>query len=104
MNSIGGQTFAKGLLEWNLPPLRFENVGWPSFYITWARASLFTTGLLTSPDDSDLRSEYANVGAQIDVRFTALSKLNMTISLGLARAFLAGGASSNEFMLSLKIL
>ncbi|MDX2438117.1 MAG: hypothetical protein QNL88_13830 [Acidobacteriota bacterium] len=104
LNSIGGQTFAKGLLEWNLPPLRFENVGWPSFYITWVRASLFTTGLLTSPDDSDLRSEYANVGAQIDVRFTALSKLNMTISLGLARAFLAKGASSNEFMLSLKIL
>jgi hypothetical protein len=104
LNSIGGQTFAKGLVEWNLPPLRFENLGWSSFYITWARASLFTSGLMTSLDDSDLRTEYGNVGAQVDVRFTALSRLEMTISLGIARAFLTDGRSSNEFMLSLKIL
>ncbi len=104
LNSVGGQTFAKALLEWNLPPLRFENVGWPSFYFTWARASVFTTGLVTSLDDSDLRNGYANVGVQIDLRFVAMSKLNMTISLGLARAFLPEGGSGNEFMLSLKIL
>jgi hypothetical protein len=59
---------------------------------------------VTSLDDSDLRHEYGNVGAQVDVRITALSKLNMTISLGLARAFLPDGGSSHEFMLSLKIL
>jgi hypothetical protein len=104
LNSIGGQTFAKALLEWNLPPLRFEKLGWTSFYVTWARASIFTTGLVTSPDDSDLRSEYGNIGAQIDVRFTALSRLQMTISLGLARAFLPGGDTADEVMLSLKIL
>jgi hypothetical protein len=104
LNSIAGQTFVKGLVEWDLPPLRFEDVGWSSFYVTWARASLFTSGLVTSLDDSDLRTQYGNVGAQVDVRFTALSRLEMTISFGYARAFLTDGRSSNEFMLSLKIL
>ena len=104
LNAIGGQTFAKGMLEWLLPPLRFENVGWSSFYITWARPSLFATGLVTDLDDDDFRNEAGNVGAQIDLRFTVLSRLEMTLSLGFARAFLKDGETSDEVMFSLKIL
>ncbi len=104
LNEIGGQTFVKGLLEWQLPPLRFENVGWSSFYVTWARTSLFATGLVTNLDDDVLRTDVANVGAQIDLRFTVLSRYPMTISIGIARAFLKHGETSDELMFSLKIL
>ena len=31
------RTIAKGMLEWNLPPLRFRGAGTPSFYATWLR-------------------------------------------------------------------
>ena len=59
---------------------------------------------MTGLYDSDERLEVGNIGAQLDLRFTALSRLNMTLSLGLARAFLAGGENADEVMLSLKIL
>jgi len=104
LNAIGGQNFVKGMLEWNLPPLRFKSVGWSSFFLSWIRTSLFTTGIVTGLYDSDERFEAGNVGAQFDLRFTALSRLNMTLSLGLARAFLTDGETSDEVMFSLKIL
>jgi hypothetical protein len=104
LNSIGGQTFVKGLLEWNLPPLRFKSAGWPSFFMTWARTSLFTTALVTDLDDDQDRREVGNVGAQIDLRFTILSRHQMTLSLGFATAFEQNAPDSNEWMISLKIL
>jgi hypothetical protein len=104
LNAIPGQNFVKGMIEWNLPPVRFENVGSSSFFLTWLRTSIFSTGIVTGLYDSDERLEVGNVGAQLDLRFTALSRLNMTLSLGLARAFLAGGENADEVMLSLKIL
>jgi len=104
LNSIPGQNFVKSMVEWNLPPLRFEHVGWSSFYVTWMRSSIFATGIVTGLYDSDERLEVGNVGAQIDLAITALSRLNLTLSLGLARAFRTGGGASNEVMLSLKIL
>ena len=104
LNAIGGQNFVKSMLEWNLPPLRFEGVGWSSFYITWMRTSVFTSGIVTGLYDSDERLEVGNIGAQIDLAITALSRLNLTLSLGLARAFGLNGDTSDEVMLSLKIL
>jgi len=104
LNAIPGQNFVKGMLEWNLPPLRFENAGSSSFFVTWLRTSIFTTGIVTGLYDSDERLEVGNVGAQLDLKITALSRLNMTLSLGLARAFLASGETADEVMFSLKIL
>jgi len=104
LNAIGGQTFTKAMLEWNLPPLRFRRVGWSGFFITWVRPSLFTTGIVTSWDDKQERREFGNLGAQFDLRFTVLSRLDMTLSLGYAQAFSEGMKASNEFMISLKIL
>jgi hypothetical protein len=46
----------------------------------------------------------ANAGGQTDIRFTLLSHLNMTLSLGYALAFDRHARPDNEFMLSLKIL
>jgi hypothetical protein len=103
LNAIGGQTFSKALLEWNLPPIRFRRVGWTSFFITWIRPSIFTSGLVTSWDDRQERREFGNAGVQLDLRFTIMSRLNMTLSTGYARAF-SGDEAINEFMVSLKIL
>ena len=104
LNAIGGQTFTKALVEWNLPPLRFENAGWPGFFVSWLRPSLFSSGLVTSWDDRSGRRELGNVGFQLDLNFGVLSRLEMTLSVGYAHAFEQGESSSDEFMISLKIL
>jgi hypothetical protein len=106
LGQIGGTNFAKVTLDLNLPPLRFRRLGMPSFYMTWARASLFTSGLVTNIDDPQdfPRALVANAGGQTDIRFTLLSHLNMTLSLGYALAFDRHARPDNEFMLSLKIL
>jgi len=104
LNAIGGQNFVKGMFEWNLPPLLFESVGWTSCYISWMRTSIFTTGLVTGLYGTDEQLEHGNIGAQFDLRITVLSRLNMTLSFGLARAFAPDNQTYDEVMLSLKIL
>ncbi len=32
INALNGRSFVKGMVEWNLPPMRFENLGSPGFY------------------------------------------------------------------------
>lgn len=105
LNQLGGQTFAKSMFEWNLPPIRFERGGVPGFYFTWARPSIFATHLTTNIDDSAIRREVQNVGIQVDFRITILSRMNMTLSLGYAKGF--GDdliEDDDEFMVSLKVL
>lgn len=93
------------MLEWNLPPIRFENVGGSKFYLSWARTALFATNLTTDLDDGSIRQEVQSAGLQVDFRFTILSRMDMTVSAGYARGL---GSSltddDEEFMLSLKIL
>lgn len=105
LNRVPGRNFHRAMLEWNLPPVRFESVGTPGFYLTWARPSIFASSLVTNLDDSLTRQEMTNVGIQVDFRFTILSRLDMTLSLGYAEGF---GSDSilddDEFMVSLKIL
>jgi hypothetical protein len=105
LNQIGGRNFHKAMLEWNLPPARFTRVGTPGFYLTWARPSLFANYLTTNLDNSVLRDEVKSAGIQIDFRFTVLSRLRMTLSLGYAKRFGNPGIlNDDEFMASLKIL
>lgn len=104
LNSVGGRNFVKSMLEWNLPPLRFKNVGTPGCYATWARASLFTSGIDTNLDVPSAERKLANLGAQVDVRFTVLSRLSMTLSFGGAIAVEKDTDRKEEFMASLKIL
>ena len=54
LNEIGGTTFAKSMLEWNLPPLRFRRAGSPGFYLTWMRPALFASGIATNLDDANV--------------------------------------------------
>ncbi len=105
LNRLAGRNFHRAMLEWNLPPIRFKRVGTPGFYLSWARPSLFVSSLTTNPDDSAVRDDVSNAGIQVDFRFTILSRLKMTLSLGYAKGF--GNSSvmdDDEFMASLKIL
>jgi hypothetical protein len=105
LNEIGGRNFFRSMVEWNLPPIRFRNVGGDRFFLTWARPAIFATTLVTNVDNSSLQRNVSSVGAQLDFRFTLLSRLDMTFSMGYAVGFgddVVG--SPDEFMLSLKIL
>ena len=102
INELGGQSFVKSILEWNLPPLRFRSAGTPGFYASWARPALFATALVTGPGDDE--RTYGNVGAQLDFQLHVMSRLDMTLSLGYAHGFGDGDLGGHEFMLSLKIL
>jgi len=105
LNTVPGRNFYRTMLEWNLPPVRFKRVGTPGFYMSWARPAIFATALSTNVDDSAIRQDVQNVGIQIDFRFTILSRMDMTLSMGYAKGF--GNdiiPDDEEYMLSLKIL
>ncbi len=105
LNEIGGRNFYRSMLEWNLPPVRFRNVGGSRFFLEWARPAIFVTTLVTNSDDSVLRRNISSAGAQLDFQFTLLSKLNMTLSFGYAIGFGEDVIGSpDEFMISLKVL
>jgi hypothetical protein len=104
LNEIPGRNFAKSSLEWNLPPWRFRRMGTPGFHATWIRPALFATGLVTNLDDRRFRHTALSTGGQMDVKFTVLSNLELTLSAGAAVAFEDGRAPRREAMLSLKVL
>ena len=104
IDAIGGRTFAKSMLEWNLPPLRFESLGTPGFYVPWARSALFATALSTDFEDGTVRDTVYNVGLQIDFQMHVMHRLPMMLSFGYAAGFADGDRDDDEFMISLKVL
>lgn len=104
LNAIPGRNFHRAMLEWNLPPIRFSRAGTSNFYASWARPAVFVTSLVTNLDDSALRQEATNVGAQVDFQFKVKSRYFLTLSLGYALGYLDGSRFDEEFMVSLKIL
>ena len=104
LNAVPGRNFYRTMLEWNLPPIRFKRVGTPSFYLSWARPALFATVLSTNLDDSAIQLDTHNYGIQIDFRFTVLSRLDMTLSTGYAKAYGDNSFTDDEWMVSLKIM
>jgi hypothetical protein len=104
IDEVPGRNFVKTIAEWNLPPLRFTHAGTPGFYATWVRPAVFVGGLITNFDDSSVQRRALDAGGQLDVRFSVLSALDMTVSAGAAVAFPANGPRRGEAMLSLKIL
>jgi hypothetical protein len=104
LNAIPGRNFYRGMVEWNLPPLRFSRVGTPRFYLSHIRPAIFASSLTTNVDDSALRIDAANIGAQLDLQFTINWRYDMTLSFGYATGYLEGAREDDEFMVSLKIL
>ncbi|MBI4427644.1 MAG: hypothetical protein HY562_00830 [Ignavibacteriales bacterium] len=105
LNNIGGTNYGKLMLEWTLPPLRFRRFGIQSFYMNWIHLSFFSSALSTNFDDLTLKRTAVNVGAQIDCKLVIFSTQESTLSIGYAVAKQDHlPASSNEVMISLKLL
>ena len=104
IDELNGRTFVRSMLEWNLPPVRFSNVGTPANYLSWARPALFVGVLSTNPNDSAQRQTARDVGFQVDFQFNVMHDQEMTLSLGAAHGFADGDRGGNEWMLSLKVL
>lgn len=102
LNQLGGSSFAKSTVEWNLPPVRFRNLGTTAFYSNWARLSLFS-GVLGSNLGSGARRGYVDAGAQIDFRLVFFTYAKSTFSTGFAAARDRRGHTGTEVMFSLKI-
>lgn len=106
INELGGESFVKGTLEWNLPALRFRRFGFLPFYVTYARLSFFGMGLSLNPEKSNglAMENYFNNGAQLDFELVLFSLIKSYLSFGYARSYSKGLLPGNEFMISLKIM
>lgn len=104
INALSGTNYGKLLVEWTLPPLRFRRLGFLPLYCNWTQLMLFSSGMVTNIDDRNERRTVMNAGAQLDFRLVIFSTLESTFSLGYARAAQKDRASTDEFMISLKIL
>ncbi len=104
LNEIGGRNFVRSLVEWDLPPLRFSRAGTPGFYLSFLRPAVFAGGLATNLDAASVRRTATTVGGQVDLRFTMLSALDLTLSLGAGMRMERGVPVGREAMVSLALL
>ncbi|MCK4409666.1 MAG: hypothetical protein KAW67_06245, partial [Candidatus Eisenbacteria sp.] len=103
LNSVAGTTYAKGTVEWTVPPVRFKRLGFPALYANLAHLSLFSSGIVTNLNEVD-ESRLVTIGAQLNVKLVIFSSLASTLSLGHAVALEEGWAPERELMISLNIL
>lgn len=103
IDEVSAKKFAKTILEWNLPPKRFREVGTPGLFFSWLRPALFFGVLWADPGETYSR-KVSTAGAQIDLHFTLGHRHPMTLSIGYAISQESGNPHENEWMLSLKVL
>jgi hypothetical protein len=103
IDALQGKSLVKALFEWCIPPWRFESLGSPGFYVSWARPEVFVGGLATDPASSTYRATAGDVGAQLDFQLHVMQRMPMMLSVGVARGFGVPGGTT-EFMLSLLVL
>ncbi|MGA9575806.1 MAG: hypothetical protein WBS20_17830, partial [Lysobacterales bacterium] len=77
IDAISARDFVKSVAEWNLPPVRFESVGSPGFFLSWIRPAIFAVALVADPGKRFERT-YASLGLQLDLQFTVVHRLPMT--------------------------
>ncbi|MGB6603879.1 MAG: hypothetical protein WBE65_06245 [Steroidobacteraceae bacterium] len=104
IDALRGKSVAKAMLEWCIPPVRFESLGSPGFYVSWARPELFATALETDFNNAAFRQPAYDVGGQIDFQLHVAHRWPMMLSVGAAQGFGGGGFATTEFMLSLQVL
>ncbi len=103
IDEIGAREFGKITAEFNFPPIRFNEVGKPSFFLKHIRPALFAMGLYTDPRD-DFDRKFYSAGFQLDLEFTLMHRLPMTLSVGYAVGYEDSDKQGDEWMVSLKIL
>jgi len=104
IDEISAEDYLKIGFEWNLPPIRFEEVGFLNAYIRHARLSVFQSNLFTNLSGDAPSRNFSNVGAQLDIELVLFSLMKSTLSIGYAKAFGEQDYRSDEFLISLKIL
>lgn len=103
IDEIAATNFLKSVAEWNLPPIRFREVGTPSFFLSHIRPAVFAGHLIADPGKTFERS-VTTAGIQLDLKFTLAHRLPMTFSIGYAKGFGDVIQRDDEWMASLKIL
>jgi hypothetical protein len=103
IGEIGGREFGKVTAEFNFPPIRFREVGTPSFFLKHIRTAIFASGLITDPGERFERTT-SSMGIQMDLEFNLMHRLPMTLSVGWAAGYEDGSKHDDEWMVSLKIL
>jgi hypothetical protein len=104
IDALEGKSVAKAMLEWCIPPIRFEGLGSPGFYVSWARPEVFVGALETDVTTAAYRHNDEDVGAQLDFQLHVMHRFPMMLSAGVAQGFGGGGLSRTEFMISLQVL
>jgi len=95
--------FAKSIIEWDLPPVRFRSAGTTALYFNWARLALFSGVLGTNLTGAGSRAVYTDAGAQLDFRLVWATYMKSTFSVGFAEVRGNNGHISTEKMISLKL-
>ena len=103
IDEIIATDFVKSIAEWNLPPIRFREVGNPGFFLSHIRPAVFFGALQADPGKAFERT-VTTLGMQLDLNFTLGHRLPMTFSLGFASGREDGERMDDEWMVSLKIL
>jgi len=104
IDALRGKTLVKTMVEWSLPPIRFESFGTPGAYASWIRPEVFASYLMTDLQDSARRDNAASLGVQFDLQLHVMHRLPMMFSLGFARGFGSSGLGKNEVLLSFQVL
>jgi hypothetical protein len=103
IDEIAVRRFGRVTGEINLPPVRFAEVGTPSFYLSYVRPAVFAGVMAAKTQDGASRT-YQDVGAQFDLNFTVALRLPMVLSFGAAAGFEDGHYRQTEWLASLKIM
>jgi hypothetical protein len=104
INEISARRFGREMLELNLPPIVFESMGRPGFYIHWLRPALFASGLWVGGGAPGPPANYGSAGAQLDLHVSVLYWYDMTLSAGYAVGYRGSRRGADEWMVSLKIM
>ncbi|WP_395646556.1 YncE family protein [Terricaulis sp.] len=103
INEIDANSFVRVMGELNLPPVRFEDLGIPSFYLSSMRPAFFA-GDLELETSAGAQRSLQSAGVQLDWNFTVAHRLPMVISIGHAWGFEDGEEVGEESLISLKIM
>jgi hypothetical protein len=103
INEIDARSFVRSVGEINLPPVRFEDIGIPSIFLSSMRPALFAGAMETESSNGDDRF-LQTIGFQTDWNFTVAHRLPMVLSLGYAEGFEDGERRGSEVLFSLKIM
>jgi hypothetical protein len=103
IDELAVRRFGRITGELNLPPVRFAEVGTPSFYLSYIRPAAFA-GYMAAERQDGVNRTYQDVGAQLDLNFTVALRLPMVLSVGAAAGFENGHYRKTEWLASLKIM